>query len=112
LRDRKSDIETIANHLLRKISKRYNKNLNKLSPEMVEVLNKQAWNGNVRELQNFIERLVIVGEEEVFKEDSINLAFNELHFDANKEEEERISLEGSLEDIERKVILKILEEEN
>jgi transcriptional regulator with PAS, ATPase and Fis domain len=113
LRDRADDIEIIANYLIRKLSRKYNKKINKLSRRVVDILKNYKWPGNIRELENFIEKLVLIGETEVFKQESINLVFHELQSDIKKKQVEEINyLEGTLEEIERKIIKKVLEEEN
>ncbi|MBM7615622.1 sigma 54-interacting transcriptional regulator [Alkaliphilus hydrothermalis] len=111
LRERTGDIEAIGNYLLRKLCKKYNKRMCRLSKRVVEILNNYEWPGNIREMENVMEKLVLIGEEEIFKEDSLHLVFNELQTMVSKETEEIDYLEGSLEEIEKKIIKKVLEEE-
>jgi len=62
LRQRREAIETIAMYLLRKISARLGKSVNSISGELMEKMKAHAWPGNIRELQNFIERGIIVSK--------------------------------------------------
>ncbi|MCB0421553.1 MAG: sigma-54-dependent Fis family transcriptional regulator [Bdellovibrionales bacterium] len=58
LRDRPDDIPILANYFLKKHSDRIGKNINRISQEAMEVLCKYSYPGNVRELENIIERTV------------------------------------------------------
>ncbi len=60
LRERKEDIEPLANYFLKKISVEYDKpDEYKLSPEVIRFFENHDWRGNVRELSNFIESAVV-----------------------------------------------------
>jgi len=58
LRDRKDDIPLLANHFLKKYNERLNKSIGAISAEAMEMLKKYDYPGNVRELENIIERTV------------------------------------------------------
>ncbi|WII72006.1 sigma-54 dependent transcriptional regulator [Bdellovibrio sp. 22V] len=58
LRDRREDIPLLANHFLKKYNERLNKNIGAISAEAMEILKKYDYPGNVRELENLIERTV------------------------------------------------------
>lgn len=58
LRDRKEDIPLLASHFLKKYNQRMNKNITTVSQEAMELLMKYDYPGNVRELENMIERTV------------------------------------------------------
>ena len=60
LRDRKSDIPLLVDHLIRKFSSKIGKPVSGASPEVLDALTSYAWPGNVRELENVIERAVIL----------------------------------------------------
>ncbi|MBW2569818.1 MAG: sigma-54-dependent Fis family transcriptional regulator [Deltaproteobacteria bacterium] len=62
LRKRKVDIPVLANHFLRIFNESKEKNIKKLTPEIINCLTKYHWPGNVRELQNLIEMLVVMKE--------------------------------------------------
>src|SRR5215831_10669386 len=59
LRERKSDIPLLAAHFLERACKEFNKPLGLMSSEALAVLKAYDWFGNVRELQNVVERAVI-----------------------------------------------------
>lgn len=58
LRDRKDDIPILANHFLKKYNDRLGKNISGISKEAMDNLKKYQYPGNVRELENIIERTV------------------------------------------------------
>jgi DNA-binding NtrC family response regulator len=60
LRERVDDIPHIANHILKGIAERTSKPAFKLSPEAIDLLSRNAWLGNVRELENVLEMATIV----------------------------------------------------
>ncbi|MEI6079409.1 MAG: sigma-54 dependent transcriptional regulator [bacterium] len=63
LRDRKDDIPIFIEHFMGVFSKRENKKFNKLSTEVMDALCNYPWPGNIRELENVLERAVILGKE-------------------------------------------------
>jgi two-component system response regulator PilR (NtrC family) len=58
LRDRAEDIPLLANHFLKKYNEKLGKNINAVSAEAMDILKKYNYPGNVRELENMIERTV------------------------------------------------------
>jgi DNA-binding NtrC family response regulator len=56
LRERTEDIELLTNHFIRQFSEKSNKNIQGISNEAMETLKTYVWPGNIRELQNVIER--------------------------------------------------------
>jgi DNA-binding NtrC family response regulator len=62
LRERKEDIIPLAQLFLERFAEKYHRPLMGITPEAAEILESQNWNGNIRELQNVIERAVILSE--------------------------------------------------
>jgi len=62
LRDRLDDIPLLAEHFIEIICNRINREIPKLTNANVKQLQTYAWGGNIRELQNVIERAIIVGK--------------------------------------------------
>ena len=101
LRERKEDVPLLAYYFLNKFSTAMNKNITKISHDAMEFMQNYRWNGNVRELENAIERAVVVGKgNEIIPED---LPFHQSYFTSSDSEAE------SLDMIERRHIIKILE---
>lgn len=63
LRERISDIELLTDHFLKLSSLRTNKKIKSVSTAYKEALKRHAWNGNIRELKNIVERSVILADE-------------------------------------------------
>jgi two-component system response regulator AtoC len=112
LRERRGDIEELANYFLEYYNRKYNCRARPISNEVLNVLQKYHWPGNIRELENLIKRYVILGQEEVITNDLVAREpdfFNpEISFDGP------ISLKKmtrqAVRELERKVILKVLQQ--
>lgn len=64
LRERQGDIMTLAAHFTEKMSERHGRKNIRVSPEAADLLMSYSWPGNIRELENVIERAVILSESE------------------------------------------------
>ncbi|MBZ5629491.1 MAG: sigma-54 dependent transcriptional regulator [Acidobacteriia bacterium] len=60
LRERRDDIPLLADHFLHLYCATNRVPLKRLDPEVIEILEEYAWNGNVRELENLVQRLVLM----------------------------------------------------
>jgi two-component system response regulator PilR (NtrC family) len=69
LRERREDIELLANHFLKKYANAAQKSIVRIRPESLEALRNFAWPGNVRQLENTIERAVAMETSDVLKVD-------------------------------------------
>jgi formate hydrogenlyase transcriptional activator len=67
LRERRSDIPQIAMFFLARFSKKFGKNIEGMARETLDRLTNYAWPGNIRELQNVIERAVILSQSSVLE---------------------------------------------
>jgi len=67
LRERREDLPEMVNHFLKKFSLEMNKRMFTASPEALEVIHNYSWPGNIRELENAIERAVVLGEGELLQ---------------------------------------------
>jgi DNA-binding NtrC family response regulator len=99
LRARREDIPLLVDHFVRKFSLAMSKRITKVSPAAMNQLQQQPWLGNVRELENAVERAMVVGQEPelqerdfIFKPQSVSNGSR------------------TLEDMERVHILRVLEE--
>jgi DNA-binding NtrC family response regulator len=63
LRERMEDIPAIAQALLQDMNKKHDARVSDMSPEVIEILKRHDWPGNIRELRNVIERSVILTRE-------------------------------------------------
>jgi DNA-binding NtrC family response regulator len=60
LRQRKEDIALLAHHFLGKFNRQMNKTIDGLNPEVLALFETYPWPGNIRELENLMERLVVL----------------------------------------------------
>jgi formate hydrogenlyase transcriptional activator len=67
LRERAEDIPALVEHFVRIHSERMNKPIDAIPVEVMNVLKAHDWPGNIRELQNFIERAVVLSPESVLR---------------------------------------------
>lgn len=63
LRERKEDVPGLLNHFIKRAVSDYGRNIS-LTPEALDVLSCYDWPGNVREMENLIERLMIMADQE------------------------------------------------
>ena len=75
LRERREDIPILTEHFINLYSQREKKSFNKLSDEVLDFISNYTWPGNIRELENSIERAVILGKEPALKKEDFNLHF-------------------------------------
>jgi DNA-binding NtrC family response regulator len=60
LRERGDDVVLLARHFLREFSRKFKKSFHDISPEAMELMRRYPWPGNVRQLRNFVERIVLL----------------------------------------------------
>jgi DNA-binding NtrC family response regulator len=77
LRERKEDIEPLARHFLAKFRQHMKKEVTDLTPEAIRKLTDYSWPGNIRELENVIERAVILARTPLLTPDQLPLLASE-----------------------------------
>jgi len=75
LRERKEDIETLANHFLKEFSGKLNPQVKKMDELFLKSLNQHFWKGNIRELRNVMERVVIIANGDTLTPDLLQFDF-------------------------------------
>ena len=68
LSERRGDIPAIANHLLSMLNVRFRREASSLEPSTIRLIQNRKWPGNIREMENWIARYVLLGEREVLTE--------------------------------------------
>lgn len=76
LRERKSDIHELIEHFLRNISRQLNKEVYEVSTGAMEIIMKYDWPGNIRELENVLERAVNICQGSVITEKELDNYLN------------------------------------
>jgi two-component system NtrC family response regulator len=110
LRERKEDIPLLIEHFLKKYNGENNKKVGSLSKEARDLLIQYDYPGNVRELENIIERAVVLCRGEILTTQDLPLNLRDVKIEAFLERAKRgRSLPEALEEIERQEIVKALE---
>jgi formate hydrogenlyase transcriptional activator len=73
LREREDDVQLLVEHFVRRFALRQGKSIDHIPNEVMEALKRYGWPGNIRELQNFIERAVIMTTGRVLRPDMANV---------------------------------------
>ncbi|HEY9188578.1 MAG TPA: sigma-54 dependent transcriptional regulator [Ignavibacteria bacterium] len=103
LRERRSDIPLLAQHFLKKYSISMNKPMEGFTPEAMDILVKYNWPGNIRELENAIERAMVVGTPPYVKPKDLPFQIGEIKKTPSAE---------TLAEVEKNHIIYILEKNN
>lgn len=120
LRNRVGDIAQIAEHLLAKLAAMNGVSLPRLTANAWSALKHYSFPGNVRELENILERALAMHEDGVIEVDDLNLQFHAQAVTAAQDDRamigvegfdaDKMSLESYLQDIEKKALTLALEE--
>ncbi|HGY12378.1 MAG TPA: sigma-54-dependent Fis family transcriptional regulator, partial [Desulfobacterales bacterium] len=118
LRDRKGDVELLSKHFAKKYSSQMEKDIVKLSSYAIDFLNKYSFPGNVRELENLIERSVALSSTNIILPESLTISMYKKRrwvegikgqrFDLN-DVEQGVDLDKILSTIEHGYLKKALE---
>ncbi|WP_300460997.1 sigma-54 dependent transcriptional regulator [Desulfobacula sp.] len=118
LKDRKGDVELLAKHFAEKYSQKMGKAFVKLSSYAIDFLNKYSFPGNVRELENLIERSVALSSTNIILPESLTISMHKKRrwvegidgrrFDLN-EVEQGVDLDEIISTIERAYLKKAME---
>jgi len=113
LRDRKEDILALAMSFLRRYGNELKKRLDGLDPEAQKLLLRYNWPGNIRELENAIERAALLAERSVITADDLHLGDASQIGSTREASAVRIPPTGiPLEDIERQALVEALKMAN
>ena len=118
LRERKEDLKALAQHFLEKFSREMGKEITKISSYAIDLLNKYDFPGNIRELENLIERSVALTSTNILLPDSLTLSIYKRKRNQEGKGDDSsdfsninqgVNLDEIMDDIERKYIEKALE---
>jgi formate hydrogenlyase transcriptional activator len=115
LRERQGDIPLLVRHFTQQFSRRMKKVMDTIPSAAMDALCRYHWPGNIRELQNVIERAVIISAGPALSVDVSNLKFPKADPGAEKSAattSTNCTLENVLEETERQQILKALKQSN
>jgi putative PEP-CTERM system response regulator len=115
LRERKEDIPLLIDHFLNKFNIENNKNVKGMSEEALELMMQYEWPGNIRELENLIERVIALTSNEYIQLEELPLSFKNIpKINGLKESvlDGKVSFSQAEEEFEREVILDALKRTN
>ena len=116
LRERLDDLPILIDHFIKKFNKEKGRNLKGISPEAMKMLTRYSWKGNIRELENLIERLVILKREGIVS--SADLPEKIIAADYSNEEykidlpPDGLSLKEAVDNFENRLIVQALSTTN
>jgi DNA-binding NtrC family response regulator len=108
LRERTEDIPQLAEFFLRRYNARFRKRINGITDATMAMLRKYWWPGNIRELENLIERLVAVSDKEYIAEEDLPLEFHFAQLEPRGARTDNL-FEDATNTFERNFILRALE---
>lgn len=108
LRDRREDILVLAEYYMRIYNKALGKKYREISQEAREILLRYPWKGNVREVRNAIERIVLSGDKEVMMPEELHFLEMQPETELTTASPHSKGLDVELQDMERKRILQTL----
>jgi two-component system response regulator AtoC len=109
LRERKEDIPSLAEHFLKKCNQENNCHIEGISPKVFQMFMDYAWPGNVREMENYMERAVVTAKSKILTPRDFP---KELSFGRIDMPTEEIKVGSTVHDAERKLILRTLKAQN
>ena len=111
LRERVSDIPILSRALIKKLSQKLSIAEPRLSPDALDALLSYAYPGNVRELENILERAIALAENNTISRHDLNLPITDKQVPQTKTETIQQAAGGqSLEELEKKAIIKALDD--
>ena len=109
LRERKDDIPLLSTWIIKKLNTNMGRHFSGLTPEAMEKLKSYDFYGNIRELENILERAAIFSDGDLITAENIELRGDVLRHDARKAPEASLDTEGmSLKEVEKQAIEKAL----
>jgi two-component system response regulator AtoC len=111
LRERSGDIEDLCAYFLEHYNQKYNCRARALSPDLMALLRKYHWPGNIRELENVIKRYVILGSEDVITNDLVirKPEYPQIEINLDGPISLKKMTRQATRELERRVILKVLQ---
>jgi DNA-binding NtrC family response regulator len=108
LRDRIEDLPDLARFFLRRYNTKFRKNIEGIAESSLQILTSYWWPGNIRELENLIERLVAVSDKDWITDEDLPYELHVAQLDAQGPSNENL-LERAVSTFERNFIIRALE---
>jgi len=110
LRERKDDIIPLVRHFLMEFNSRLHKKIKNISEDALKVITSYNWPGNIRELKNLVERLVVMADSEMIEVSDlpVELMTNTRSGGLMNDGKDLVLLRDMVDDVEREYIFKCL----
>jgi transcriptional regulator with PAS, ATPase and Fis domain len=109
------DVEEISNYFLRRFAIRYGRRDVKISQSLIEKLKMYDWPGNIRELENVIEKFTLIYDEELDIDELSELLISESSALSSSDDNttlfDSLPVHATLEEIEKCIVQKVLMDE-
>jgi DNA-binding NtrC family response regulator len=109
LRDRREDVSLLVEHFVRKYAREFNRDVRGVSAGALEVLQRYDWPGNVREMENIIQRAIVLAGGPVLQLQDLPLDLAMPETGARLDEGTGLPLREAREQFERQYVLRVLE---
>jgi DNA-binding NtrC family response regulator len=110
LRERREDIPLLVDHFVGKFARECNKTVRGVSKGARDLLSRYDWPGNIRELENIIQRAVVLTDGPVLQLQDFPLEVAMPHAGARLTEETGLPLKEACEQFERQYVLRVLDQ--
>jgi len=110
LRERRGDIPLLVGHFIDFFNKKLNKDIEGLSSEAMSALIGHRWSGNIRELENVIERAILLAKDRLITPSELPISITSHHeLPSLAEPQDSLSIKKATRDLEKKLIEKVLQ---
>ena len=112
LRERTEDIPLLLNHFMKRYNKEFGKNVDRVSPELMRFFLEYDWPGNIRELENYVERAILMAEGKQLELSAIPADVQVPSKTSSGEPEDILPFKEAKENFERNYIVFLLKKYN
>jgi DNA-binding NtrC family response regulator len=108
LRERREDIPLLAIHFLETFNKRSGKNISGITEKALSRMRRYDWPGNVREIENAVERAVIIAQGKLITVDDLPDSVRGAESEADAQKSIEVQVGSTMDDVEKLLILETL----
>lgn len=112
LRERTEDIENLTTYFVHKFCEKYQKKQPTINPAVFQILKKHTWPGNIRELENMMERIIIMGIESELTAAHLPVEMQKLQNQDSSSTGDTLDFEKFKEEAEKDFIINALKANN
>ncbi len=110
LRERKEDVPILVEHFINKYSKKYNKPYKEITEDTMRAFISYSWPGNIRELENVIQQIIVMSTTSVISAVNIQLPISEPIAKKSKHEYFKVAKKKVIDSFEKSYLIQLMEE--